>query len=1744
MQKNLHRVPLLALSLVVALPAFRAAAQAPSSTWVYPSATGHLLYQLDDRAQRIADFSQCGYRGGTEPLPNVNAVIPQNRWVYVSPGAGDDKALIQAAIETVKAFTPDANGWRGVVYLNAGEYQLATTLTMNSAAGVVLKGTGNSATTGTRLRATGTERYDLISANGSGSRTVVPGTTRNFTQKLVPAGTRTFQVDSTSGLAVGHTVIVKRPSTANWIADIDMDQLGPAPVVPWTEGSKDVLFDRVITRIEGNWITVDAPLPQTFESKYGGGQIWRYTWSGRMEQVGIEDIYAFSDYVSPTDENHAWNFIYMSRAQHSWVRNITARHFVLSAVWLGTDGKWITVADSLCLDPISVVDGGRRYAFQTTDGELSLFVNNDSQQGRHDYSFGAVVPGPNVFVHGTATTALNDTGPHQRWAVGGLFDMLTINGQEINVRNRGNSGTGHGWAGAYMAVWNCKANGFRVRNPPTARNWLVGSIGPIASSSGFPVGADPAGTYDSSGPTGTGKAVYPRSLYYGQLQQRMKSPDSGFREFWLGDVDQHTDDGAIDTVNCDPAWLAQVEAIGAPPADSKFDHLVGNRHTACTLDFPLDPGDTVVAASLTVSLRGIGSAASDSIWLDSTASPQTYSSLGWTPVSTTAPTMRTTEVSPSLLTDGRLNLAFGPNTAVDFATLHLQVQKTQRSTTTITLTAEADSYVQGGTNASNNHGTLTTLETKEDSNASLDRETFIRWDLGGITGNIVQAKVRLAVTATGQLGNENSASFVSDDAWDETTLTFANKPASDKLFAQWLPVTGQAAEFIVTPQAAETLLGNGKLSLRILSTDNHGANGNVTYASRENSTLPNRPQLVLTIENPPTAAIKAANNSVLNDGTAWTNNSVPVNPDTATWNATSLAGAMTLGADLTWAKLIINNPAGPLTFNGTQFLSLGSGGIDLSASTVDLTLNHRVFLGADQPWNVAASRTLAVTGQISGSGALTKSGPGNLTLAGPNTYTNDTTIDQGTLAFTTTDSSLPGSLVFGATAANTTASILDLTPVNVTFAGSLFVNTNSTTAHEIRIGPAKTLTINNSVQIGVTAPTVGSTSNLTLTGGGTFHVATPAAGSFLVAGANGTTSRQDSILDLTSLKAATINTSPTGSLRIGPSTNNFNGRGTLLLPRPTVADTLATTTLTGATLAVGNGSSGGGTMNNLTLGTGLTKLNADTINVGTGGRDVGQIIYGQATGDLILRAADGTSRATVLNIASLSGATANTQTSSVDFSGHDADILVTTLNVGNQPRANNMNTAFNFGQGDNSLASKLDVTSVNISLRPQNTNTTTATHTARVNLSGGTVTFGNAAATGTGVDIGNSAYFGSGTSNGGTVGELNISAGNVTLHNSASLAAAVRLGTNTATGNNATVTASLNLTGGTTTLGGDIIRNTVSPRTTSNLKVSGGTLDMGGHDIGTATEPITLTTESGTISNIKSINGTAGLTKSTANTLTIAGTNTYSGATIVSTGTLALSGSLSGALTVNGGTFTPLGLPTATGAFSMNSTSTYQTRISGATPGTLYDQLTAGGSVTLGGPLNLIASPGLAAGTSFIILNKTSAGAITGIFTGKPEGSTFTEDGYTWIISYLGGDGNDATLTIPTALQTWRNTYFGTMANRGNAADTFDANGDGELNLLEFATGQNPTIPSLVTLSAIRTPSALEVTYSRSNAALNGGMIFRVEWSDTLDPESWSTAGLTQSILTDNGTLQSIKATVPTLLTVERRFARLKVTQP
>ena len=92
--------------------------------------------------------------------------------------------------------------------------------------------------------------------------------------------------------------------------------------------------------------------------------------------------------------------------------------------------------------------------------------------------------------------------------------------------------------------------------------------------------------------------------------------------------------------------------------------------------------------------------------------------------------------------------------------------------------------------------------------------------------------------------------------------------------------------------------------------------------------------------------------------------------------------------------------------------------------------------------------------------------------------------------------------------------------------------------------------------------------------------------------------------------------------------------------------------------------------------------------------------------------------------------------------------------------------------------------------------------------------------------------------------------------------------------------------------------------------------------------------------------------------------------------------------------------------------------------------------------------------------------------------------------------------------ETWRFAHFGTTANTGTAADSHDANNDGENNLLEFATGQNPLAGAFVKTPWVRNGDNLEMRYPCGKAAIAAGMTFQVEWSDSLAVNSWSSAGV------------------------------------
>jgi hypothetical protein len=167
-------------------------------------------------------------------------------------------------------------------------------------------------------------------------------------------------------------------------------------------------------------------------------------------------------------------------------------------------------------------------------------------------------------------------------------------------------------------------------------------------------------------------------------------------------------------------------------------------------------------------------------------------------------------------------------------------------------------------------------------------------------------------------------------------------------------------------------------------------------------------------------------------------------------------------------------------------------------------------------------------------------------------------------------------------------------------------------------------------------------------------------------------------------------------------------------------------------------------------------------------------------------------------------------------------------------------------------------------------------------------------------------------------------------------------------------------------------------------------------------------------------------------------TNTYNGATTINGGTLLVDGSIAGSTTTvnntgtlggtggtvgavniaGGGTLSPgasAGQLTATGAVTFSSGAIFKVELGGTTAGTDYDQLVAGGAVALGGANlagSLLSAPVI--GATYTIIDKTSAGAVTGTFLGLGEGGAAYIGNRAFQISYAGGDGNDVTLSLGT----------------------------------------------------------------------------------------------------------------------------------
>ena len=499
----------------------------PTTSKVYPGTDGKLVYVADSLGNKIPDFSNAGYKGGGVPVPYV--AIKETVW----PVLGDNSGLIQSAIDRVSALPLDANGFRGAVLLKMGIYNLDKPLNI-SASGIVLRGEGMS-DVGTILIGKIPEertRGGVINISGEAGITIIEKSKQVITDDYVAVGTNSFNVKSAKKYKAGDKIIVRRIGNEAFINEIGLDQetVGRNSWKPF-----NINFDRIITKVEGNTITVDAPIFTAVEERWGGGEIYKYN-DARIENVGVENLRGISEYdpsVRTTeygnmdrdhldaryrykgeeyysDENHYGVFINISNAQNVWVRNMYALHFTNSVIQSNAGTKWITIQDCESREPVSQRWGGRRFTYQM-NGQMCLVQRSLSQKGRHSFVLQGPEASGNVYLYCQAVNPYSTSEPHNRWVNGVLYDNvkapLTARFWDYII----------GWAGANIVFWNCEGD-FLVQQPPTAQNYSFGHIGvnAVIFNAALQDLTKPNGHVES-----LDKHVSPQSLYLTQLKERL-----------------------------------------------------------------------------------------------------------------------------------------------------------------------------------------------------------------------------------------------------------------------------------------------------------------------------------------------------------------------------------------------------------------------------------------------------------------------------------------------------------------------------------------------------------------------------------------------------------------------------------------------------------------------------------------------------------------------------------------------------------------------------------------------------------------------------------------------------------------------------------------------------------------------------------------------------------------------------------------------------------------------------------------------------------------------------------------------------------------------------------------------------------------------------------------------------------------------------------------------------------------------
>lgn len=233
-----------------------------------------------------------------------------------------------------------------------------------------------------------------------------------------------------------------------------------------------------------------------------------------------------------------------------------------------------------------------------------------------------------------------------------------------------------------------------------------------------------------------------------------------------------------------------------------------------------------------------------------------------------------------------------------------------------------------------------------------------------------------------------------------------------------------------------------------------------------------------------------------NDSASWYDNLLPATNSDLTFSYLSTANSsMSVGQNYSVDGLIFLTSSGAFIVGGSSTLTLGSGGVDMTAASQNVTFSAPIVIGANQTWGVGVTRTnsaglvLTVNSSLSGSATLTKSCYGTLILNGANSFSGTLNVDTGS------SSNNDGAVVIANPAA--VSNLTGISIRNTSTGVSALILSNSVTipsnvnlaGRNIGVVPIESLLGNNALAGG-----------LTLTGGGSNYLLRADIGAFSIGG--------------------------------------------------------------------------------------------------------------------------------------------------------------------------------------------------------------------------------------------------------------------------------------------------------------------------------------------------------------------------------------------------------------------------------------------------------------------------------------------------------------------------------------------------------------------------------------------------------------------------------------------------------------------